>query len=57
MGYNTATLRVPLRLDNHGGEAQERDREAADDLAFDIRELIKENPRYERIAILGVEGP
>jgi hypothetical protein len=57
MGYNTATIRIPLRLDNHGGIHQREDREAADDLAFDIRELIKENPHYERIAILGVEGP
>lgn len=57
MGYDTATIRIPLRLDNHGGPEQEQDREAAEDLLFDIRERIKEVPAYERIAIIGVEGP
>jgi hypothetical protein len=57
MGYTTATIRIPLRLDNHGGEAQEQDREAADDLVFDIRQLIQADEGYQRIAILGVEGP
>jgi hypothetical protein len=57
MGYTTATIRIPLRLDNHGGPEQEQDREAAEDLLFDIRELIKSDEGYQRIAIIGVEGP
>jgi hypothetical protein len=57
MGYNTATIRIPLRLDNHGGESQRRDQEAAEHLARDIQRLIECRDAYKRIVILGVEGP
>lgn len=57
MGYNPAEISVPLRLDNHLGPETERDKQAANDLRMEIEALIKSTPEYERIAILGVEGP
>ena len=57
MGYTTAEIRIPLRLDNHNGEEQVRDRQEAANLAAEIRALVARVPAYERIAIIGVEGP
>lgn len=56
MGYTSSELRIPLRLDNHGGEEQARDRQAVDALKEEIAELIRGNPDFEQIAVLGVEG-
>jgi hypothetical protein len=56
MGYDTATLRIPLRLDNHLGPETQRDRDAMDLLRHEIQSLIDSDPEYSRIAILGVEG-
>lgn len=56
MGYDSGDLRIPLRLDNHGGEQQERDREAVDRLKTEIQNLIDGRPSYRRICVLGVEG-
>ena len=57
MGYNTAEIRIPLRLDNHGGPEQAADRQAADDLRTRIEQVIADDSRFQRIARIGVEGP
>lgn len=56
MGYDSAEIRIPLRLDNHGGPEQKRDREAVARLKEEIEELIRNDCDFEQIAILGVEG-
>lgn len=56
MGYNSGDIRIPLRLDNHGGDEQRRDREAVEDLKSEIAALIASDPAYQRIALLGIEG-
>ncbi len=56
MGYNSAEITIPLKLDNHGGLEQQRDKDAVDDLKRRIEHLIATHQHFQRIAILGVEG-
>lgn len=57
MGYDTAKIVIPLRLDCHGGPEQRRDRQEAENLAVEIQALINRVEGYRRIATIGVNGP
>lgn len=56
MGYNSGSLDIYLRVDNHLDERTTRDREAEESLKMEIQALIDSDPNYARIAPLGVSG-
>ena len=56
MGYDAYNLRIPITVSRHNSEQDREDDAAAADLREDIEELIASNPRYARVASLGVEG-